>query len=591
MIRTSISIFMLGIMAAFVTTASADTAVVVGNCNIVVQNAIFGRNSAPIIENDCVADDPEKRFNVRYIWLDSRLVSFMWGDYFEEGLKSIFGQKPSILKNDIYYNVDAILNKFGRKVSQSTEYFGSPSYGSIGILSGRSEELNISATALQDIPVDTLKKIRIYDAEGEIPWPDLEASTIAKDTSTWPTDYSVTYDDDEAALLAGSESDDKAADVQGRLIACTVLFRGFSKGDYKAYWDRIESIEQEPIEPEYLFLTDSWKASVINNPALEAIEYYAKGNDPWPPDYAIILGGAQYSCGDGSAFGFYIMPRSFFVQLAVIESRSQTLDLSALTFATDGVQSLRTSVADNEELLLPIGQITLRRGQSLVVPQRIELRYEVDEPPISLLINGSAASVQQALSKVLVDPLEMVVEEEVEGPGNEIHTKQRVFLKKAKSSFVAPKALDVTRTYIYGNAVKLKSLTIDGQGYEVRPAPAVALVSRGDSEEGSCPYLFFRTPDGELRIHGRVLVGAANKVLADRIAIPSGSTSIKIAEQEPEITTIDSIVVEGTAHGTRRVLAEKLTLRPRQAIEVTIPLEYRNDSYLVVRGSYRPLGS
>src|SRR5262245_12879010 len=74
--------------------ARAQTAAVFGSCNTINQNVTIGQNSTLIVENDCATDKPENSYRLRYVWLDSKNLSFVLGNYFDQALTKLLGNTP-----------------------------------------------------------------------------------------------------------------------------------------------------------------------------------------------------------------------------------------------------------------------------------------------------------------------------------------------------------------------------------------------------------------------------------------------------------------------------------------------------------------
>src|SRR5262249_8298664 len=124
----------------------------------------------------------------------------------------------------------------------------------------------------------------------------------------------------------------------------------------------------------------------------------------WPDDFLFAFGSFDADgCGSGS-FGFYAVPRKLFVQYAVIESATQLLDISSLTFEVDPQEELRKQIGPGEQLELPIGNITLQRGETLVVPLHLELRYDLQEYPFQYLAEqAKSKSIYKTITGAPVD--------------------------------------------------------------------------------------------------------------------------------------------------------------------------------------------
>jgi hypothetical protein len=226
--------------------------------------------------------------------------------------------------------------------------------------------------------------------------------------------------------------------------------------------------------------------------------------------------------------------------------------------------------------------IQLGRGESLLIPLRIELRYDKNIGPISAVLANSDST--QTHKSILGAPVSKFVFFDNFGRDS----KELKPIEKLRSEFRSPAFRNVTQTYYYGKSSSLKAVSINGKSYNTRPAPASALVMNGFFEEGSCPFLLFRLSDGELSSNGRILVGADAPSLArtDEIIIPAGSRAFQIIEKEPERTYITKISLRNSQNGDEAVVARSLVLKSREGIEFNLPPNYAHFDRLSISGYY-----
>jgi hypothetical protein len=374
----------------------------------------------------------------------------------------------------------------------------------------------------------------------------------------------------------------------GELLSCTALYRPITKEEYDRYWDSVEDLYRAKMSEKYMvnliYADNTFREEArANNLSYDALGYYTQFN--WPKDFALAFG--DFAMSDScfpAAFGIYVEPRQLFVQFAVIEAQARNLDIRGFTFESDNREFLREDMKTEAETKFPIGQVSLRRGESLIIPLRIELRYSPSERPISMLSSGRAAEgIYQTIKKFREDPLKLLDRKE--------DGKWEAVTSKAKSSFRAPEKLVVTQRYLFGKAIQLKRIWIDDKEHGARPAPPFALVSFPGGGEGSCPHLYFRSGDGDLLYNGRILVAASgpSKRQETLITIPDNTVGFAIREQEPEIALLKNVRLRNRSTGETTTIARDIVLPPRRGVELNIPLEFQKNSDLIIDGWYESL--
>jgi hypothetical protein len=226
----------------------------------------------------------------------------------------------------------------------------------------------------------------------------------------------------------------------------------------------------------------------------------------------------------------------------------------------------------------------MKKDETLIIPLRIELRYDLKEQPVSFIVNSrDAEALHNQIIKIPADVLGFSV------PVDQDST--RTVFQKLKQELRKPETSAVTQTYIFGPAYNLNDITLKGQRIGVRPAPASALAYVGNTkvEAGSCPFLFVEDEVNSYAKIGRTLVGAYDKILGrvEEIPIPNGTRSVHVSEQEFEVTYLNKILVK--VNEEKKTLAENVIIRPGSSREFPIPENFRENARIIIDGYYEPL--
>jgi hypothetical protein len=272
--------------------------------------------------------------------------------------------------------------------------------------------------------------------------------------------------------------------------------------------------------------------------------------------------------------------------VAVIEATKGNLEVQGFGFRVDKDEAPRKLIAGVAEERSPPGAVTLNQGQALIVPLRLELRYDLEEDLLRYVTGTAEESGQifNAIRKLPSDVLRF--------QGYEYFPSGRAQLReifsKRKDEFRRPETSRITQTYVVGPAYELIDLALKGQRIPVRRAPASAVAYLGTAGIGSCPFLFFDQGESIIAV-GRVLVGAHNKTLTktEEVLIPDGARFAYISEQEPELTHLERVGVR--TMGLEKVLAEYISIGPGRAWRIEIPEGFRTNGTLFIRGYYHPL--
>jgi hypothetical protein len=605
----------------------SSTSVVVGKCNSVNQNVRLGRGASLNVYIDCDPGNGKPGYRIRYLWLNSRQISFLLANYIDDTMAKLVSGTPKLVRNEVgealenimkiasvrltttgggvnpaAYALDLISPDIKTASGQSSQPTAFPSGRTAS--SGRGNQI----TGLSD---EVLGRLRIYTGEEPIIWFDAEASRMVKETLGWPAAYKISYgkgsyDYGYRTMLFGVPGFSPAqigglrpnsnADI-GKLLTCVILHRFATQLEFKSYWDRVADAEKmlsgklldRSLLVNQRFLSDDGNGSLrdmsIKNEAMDAIDHFTEKN--WPDDFLLVAGKYEESeCGGGGGFGFYAIPRKLFVLFAVIEPLSKDVELGEIGYNVDAESGLRTGPAFSSSRNETMRPITLRRGESAVIPLRIELRYLRSEYPISAIADDKQSlRYYDAIQKSRAETFTLRYNEPEKTQTGEL------FFAKARASFEPPQPTAMRDAYVFGNALQIETLMLDGIRTKIVPPPASAVLAVLFAGEGSCPFMYFREPDGQLSLFGRVLVGASSQSEEREqvIRIRGTMKSLIVAEKEPEISFIKSIEARDKQSGATYRLAENIEIRPNRAAEFPLPTELSADSEIVIRGYYQSL--
>lgn len=576
----------------------SSTSVVLGSCNIVQQQITVTNGSTVIAQNDCFPLSVEESFTVRFVWLRSEAMSLMMAGYFDPSLRPLFGSVQSVVKNQVYTQLDEILRRFGTPVRpQSDSAVGTGSH----IIGEGAAPLTVPQSA---IPVPVYRMLRLYDGESKILLPDVNALNTIFRTSNWPTDYKLTYFDSESQMSTPLNFRDDPVDAENKIVACALLHKGFSRSSFDNYWNDMDRLERLVAARQYNVsnvtnssidgATRPWRREATirvnaqQNKALQAVQYFATMG--WPDDFVIGVGNAvPAGCADARV-GFFAQPRRLVTLVAVIESRAPTIEIQNIRYSVDNESALRLLKDGTAIETGPPGAIVLKKGEAAVVPLRLELRY--DEQVLPFLSAITLDREPRALHSIISSAPSGVFR--LRSPASDYTPEAPKFetlFQKTRAAFRAPEVSRITPTYIFGPSYSLRDITIRGRTLSVRSTPATALFQTGSIEGASCPFLFVSDEyDDDIKI-GRILIGAvgSRRNTTEVINLPKGTRSIHIAEQEPEITYLRKVSIRNTATAKEELLATNVEIRPGRSVTFKIPDELQGDTQLFVEGFYIPL--
>jgi hypothetical protein len=573
--------------------AESATSFAVGTCIIVNQNITLQEGATFLAENNgCAAGSPEKSYILRFFWVDSRNMSLIFSGYTDSALKALFGPAPKFFNNDVYRTMSELVRSFGFKPHSESTFFGTRFTNTI---QGKNRTAATETRAIGDLSASELSQMHMYAGEQLIIWPDVASSNAAKQSTTWPSTYSLTYSPStyrNAYPIKSSDIrfDKNVAEANAAVFNCTLLYKFVGAAEMDQYEDRLAEAERVILAnalDEGFFVNAeqlSFQHAILDNPGVAAIRYFTGKN--WPRDFVVALGNFRVGvgCGESHNFGFYLLPRRVFVLLAVIEPRGGAINIDGASFITDDDVTLRAERALGRAEETRFSPITIKRGESLVIPLHIELRYDTNVFPFTAIKrNALSTQLHRAVSSAPVKQFNSTFAYET----SDAKTKLRI--GKDKSAFRPPDFDTVAEKYFFGKSRDLVAIFIDGKKVETRPTPRVAVVMNGKFEEGSCPFLYFRTAEGQLAMIGRVLVGANGpaREREERIRIEPGTRAFVLSEAEPEVTFIRSLNLRNEETGELLNIGTNFYIGANRAFEFQIPDRFQASGQIVIKGYYK----
>jgi hypothetical protein len=523
----------VGVATTTFAQPSADSSVI-GTCNTVVQVVEAGDgNKTNLTVNGCPLRGRDS-FNVRFIWLDSVSLSFLLSDVTAPPLEKAVGRHPTILKNDIENELRRLYKKYS--TAYSVENMDSWIL-SFTLLTGRSP---ITLEDVRNIPIRDSTRLRIIDDIQSLVWVDEPATKTFLDSSDWSRGYNFQYTDLESDNIRSYDSHEEFSDS---IAQCIVQWKFAAKEEFLDYWERVERLEESIKRGEVLIwdvsppLGDTGQGleipSLTNSGAYGLIKHIGREN--WPKDYLLIRGRYRVgTCGGDSLFGYIAEPRKIFVLFAVVEPRADSLQIEGLTIKQDNQTFLRVETVENDQQVVEFSGVPVKRGDSLLIPLRIELRYDLDE-----IIEGANDVTEAASSS---DYSDVLIRSCTAGGDCKVRSRKLI------ADLPPHLPIDVARKYIYGPSQSLTHIKVNDEWFALKETPRSALVTWMGYDGASCPFLYFTMDDGVERFHGRALVGASSPGASrvERVELPDGTGFVTLKEIEPEVTRVTRLSFRGS---------------------------------------------
>ncbi|HEX7140090.1 MAG TPA: hypothetical protein VF219_19720 [Vicinamibacterales bacterium] len=264
---------------------------------------------------------------------------------------------------------------------------------------------------------------------------------------------------------------------------------------------------------------------------------YIAGNRV-PDDFAWVDLSIDYSaCGDREAPQLTLTGRLMVLEVVMIENTlGETIDVGPFEFRQSQETSLRhadeahAGTLQRAEWFKPRG---LRPQERIVIPTRLLLDFAPEHPWFHLVSTFPRIADANALTP------EMLARYGVTSP------------EIAPLLANAPPSLD--RAYVWGPALTLDSVQIEGVSYPIRAAGQRDLLVVSGNEIGSCPYFSGYSPEKGWLLGGTILTGrnSPSRAGIDRRPLPAFDGRVLIEEREREQTVITQLTVEATTDDGR----------------------------------------
>jgi len=448
------------------------TAGVLGSCNLVIQNFKADIGARVLNQLDCPLS-PTESFGVKYLWLDEVSTSFLISGYFDKSLNRLVGDAPLIVKNPVYIRAQEIIDRFGERVHGDSEILRQST--AFGLQTSKQDELGaiIKTTELSNIPARVLQKMKIYRSEPLL-LPDLPALRTLVKTAEWPLDYNMTYRDWQFNF-SGINFNKGGATAEKVAITCVLLHKLVDRDQLLSYWEDVEKLEAaigaKELKQEdtisYQVLGSNIKSALVKNPTLDAMAYF--GEEFWPDDYLISFGDAFVGpdCGYSGQYnvGLYLLPRRLYTLVAVVEAKAAHLEIDGFTYVVDPNERLRPPSKGSQAVEAPKGVISLKRGETVLIPLRIELRYLPEDAALRLARKKKA---EELYSKIMSIPSKQFKLRYVPDSPDE---SAKIILQKLKTSYRKPELRSVAESYVFGPAYEIRDIQISGKKISVREVP------------------------------------------------------------------------------------------------------------------------
>ncbi len=555
------------------------------SCGTSVENVTVNDDSTVHIYNNA-CNTKNGRLNVRYVWLNINAASMVLSGFLPEELSPILGKSTLTVETPVKKHIDYILQNFGALIGDSPPGIGAQ------VISPRGEQLNLHFSDETNLNLKNrskaIKHLRYLPLE-PFPWPKAEIIHSFTNGPNWPKgDYTYTRNSNPISYLRSDLLNPETA--ISTVFSCIIHYDFIDRNEFRRYWDMAQNAADLVIEGkigtsnfEYQYgdlKRESVAKSIIaGHPSYDTLEYFGRKN--WPADFLVRIG--HYNDMDGcapSAGGFSIaaVPRTPFILFAIVSSTDGHLPINRLSFLLDEEDSIRNEAKHTEPYAINLSSSTvISADHTIAIPLQMELRYDLQSDPI---IQLTAEYMEQ--SKSTFQLIKKLAPPEI-GFASTIDGDDWIFSKQT-SLLPAPTSKDITRKYIYGEALQLKEIQSTNDLIEISKAPAQAVMANQFWEEGSCPFLTFLDKSGTRISRNRILIGASQKSLSktETISVPEGATHFRIEEVEPEISYVEDLFAI-SENGIRKSLGPSFMLTPQEGLEFAIPKSVHE---IEIRGYY-----
>jgi hypothetical protein len=465
-----------------------------------------------------------------------------------------FGGVTAVVVTRPLTELTALMRKFGRVLGDS------PSVLSTDFSGARSPETQRREAAIQTIAEAQLKKIA---TKPTLPAAAGLSSTITFLASKFPSafftgsDWSIeSYQADE--LLTKAVRRPSRARMEIPIFATYLrLFKYATKGDID------------------ILRRTSAKTNFWGNPGNALMQFYADVCHGGTPQRLLPIEVVHDECG--SITIVTVEPPSLQLRVVVLENiTNEAIELGEFHFRLldpgRGMLTVRTR-AENETLLASTSADSavwykpriVKPGEKVIVPLELLFRPNRSTPYDSGMEPAATRARRRACARQLLadrelQTISLVYEGRDRKPQNPIPLVGMPKQKFVDGLLREPIPATDKEEFVYGPSVALDSVDVNGSRHAIDPFDPINVAYFSGYEKGSCPFVYGRrTMDGEWLKQGTILTGRSSKAreATDTLEIHVFDGTLRIAEEEDEISYIDELFVRGTL-----VNGDRVTLRP-----------------------------
>ncbi len=316
---------------------------------------------------------------------------------------------------------------------------------------------------------------------------------------------------------------------------------------------------------------------IKNNRESALLRFYSEACRSGAPQRFLPIRVISGACGDGGPV-VIVEPPPLQIRVVVLENiQNAAIEFGQFHFRMldpgRGILTMRTR-GENETLLATMNVDSevwykprmVKPGEKIIVP--LELLFKPSRSPYSIYRETEPAATRAGrracANKLLADrELQTVALIGENYEGGSAHSVPVVVMPKQKfvdALLRDPVVAPDQEAFVYGPSIALDSVDVNGFRSEVEPFDPINVAYYSSFEEGSCPFVYSRpTPESPWLKQGTILTGRSSKARegTGALQIQAFDGTLKIAEEEDEVSYVDELFVRGTlANG------ERITLRP-----------------------------
>jgi hypothetical protein len=556
-IKAAIAVTCVVFGARGVSAQQPGTATVTqGSCNLSVINMGAGAQTVQLQSGICSDDvDPSKALRIRYVWLDAASASLLIAGKVSGNLAKSVGGNPHVLETKVYAELVQLVNRFGSSL---------PDYRAttLGAAVSNGQNAILTQQPMPDVTRSLGGHVKIYTAQEDVLFPDVNAYLAIQNSNGFPSDYSMFY-------MGGVSADESASDLLSRVV----LWRAVTDKDLTNYASNVAKLENMVVGKKTLPVAagafpinaSQAPAARVANRTVAAMQYFARAS--WPSDFLFVTATGD-SCAPDTGGLLKLSPRELFVQVAVIDNveGKGVMQISAVHGSEIVSDALRLSTDDKTwspfSMSFPVG--VLESNESLVIPLQMELRQ-----------NENLRDLTTAVSKQ--DEVQFFNQIRSYHKPVVLKDNGKVLFKKTLDAFKEPTMVPESQAYTYGPRIQLSSVVSKGKELTLRQFDPYSVSTQFGYEEGSCPEIAFQEPNDATPLpFGRVLVGASGESRSQTdVRWHKGPASfLELEEDEPEITHVQSIRTYVVDAAGKESLVDFET---NKILAPGVPLRIRND--------------